>query len=107
MFEGLGILIGARGFMGGDLREPGDTLGLFIMGFRQGANFGLELAEQLEQLALAVLVPGLRAADLRLNFANRFFNHGFCAKVNRCREFGKSAIMRLALDVISLLEDFK
>jgi hypothetical protein len=34
---------------------------------------------------------GVRAANLRFNFANGFFDHGFRPKIKHCREFGKDA----------------
>lgn len=94
-------MVGARGLMGGKLREAGDALGLFIVGFCQLADLGLERAEQLEQLAFALFTDGVRAANLRLNFTDVFFDHGFCSKINHCREFGK--IKWLASATISLL----
>jgi hypothetical protein len=87
----LRILLCARGFVRGNLREPGDAFGLFIVRFRQRADLGLERAEQLEQLAFAFFADGVRAANLRLNFANGFFDHGFRPKIKHCREFGKDA----------------
>jgi len=64
VFEGFRILLGARGFVGGNLREAGNAFGLFVVGFRQLADLGLERAEQLEQLAFALFVDGVRAANL-------------------------------------------
>jgi hypothetical protein len=79
--------------MGGKPGEAGDAFGLFVVGFRQLADLGLERAEQLEQLAFALFADGVCAANFRLNFANGFFDHGFRSKINHCREFGKDAIM--------------
>jgi hypothetical protein len=84
-------LLCARGFVRGNLREARDAFGLFIVRFRQRADLGLERAEQLEQFAFAFFVHGVRAANLRLNFANGFFDHGFHPKINHRREFGKDA----------------
>lgn len=77
--------------MRGNLREPGDAFGLFVVGFRQLADLGLERAEQLEQFKFALFADGVRAADFRLNFANGFFDHGFRPKIKHCREFSKDA----------------
>jgi len=41
-----------------NLREPGDAPGLFVVGFRQRADLGLERAEQLEQLPFALFADG-------------------------------------------------
>src|SRR5208283_2479649 len=92
MLEGLRVLAGARGFVGGELREAGNAFGLLVVRFLQRADLGLELAEQLEQFALALLAYGARVADLRLNFAYGFFNH----RLNfiRCRKFGKQVYHR-------------
>ena len=69
MLQRFGILPGAGGFVGGNLREPGDALGLFLVRFRQCADLGLELAEQLDEFAFVRFAYGVRAADFRLNFA--------------------------------------
>ena len=67
--------------------------GLFLVRFRQRADLGLELAEQLDEFAFVLFAYGVRAADFRLNFANGFFDHGFHPKINHRREFGKDAEM--------------
>ena len=90
-FAQLRILFRARGLVGRQLGEAGDAPGLFIVRFFQNPDLGLECAQQLEQFALAVVVDGIRAADARLNFANRFFVHDFHLEITRCRQFGKRA----------------
>ena len=75
MFERFGILRRARGLVRGRVREVGDAAGVFVVRLGERADLGLERAEQLEQLALAVFADGFRAADFRLDFGDGVFDH--------------------------------
>ena len=85
----LRILFLPRGFVSGKFCKPGNALRLLTVRFGERADFRLERAEQLEQFAFAVIANGIRAPNLRLNFANRFFDHNskVCASENSASAF--------------------
>jgi len=68
-FAQLGVLVSARGFVGGNLGEAGDAAGGFLVGFGQRGDFRFERGKQLDQLALLLRADGARLVDAGLNFA--------------------------------------
>ena len=89
--------------MGREFCEPGDALRLLIVRPGKLGNLGFQCAEQLEQLAFALLADGLRPADFRLDFVQIAFIHVICLKGKRYSGFGKNVIKKLATRLIRWL----
>lgn len=62
--------------MRGNLGKACNALGLFAVGAREFRNLGLERAQKLSYLGLALLTHGLRPANPCLNLPDGIFNHG-------------------------------
>jgi hypothetical protein len=74
-FAQLRILLPARRLVRGKFCELRDALRVLVVRLGKVAYFRFQRGEQLEQFALALVTDGIRAVNLRFNFANRFFNH--------------------------------
>jgi hypothetical protein len=70
-------LLGARGFVGGDLSEAGDALGLLLVRLGQFSDFRFERAQQMEEFMATLLFDGLSALNAGLDLSYGVLDHRF------------------------------
>src|ERR1035441_10481443 len=71
------VRLAARGFVGGDLGETGDALGLLLVRLGQFSDFRFERAQQMEEFMATLLFDGLCALNAGLDLSYGVLDHRF------------------------------